>query len=289
MVSVLSAARAVYCGLSAAACSNPILYPIARCKITRYTIIGSGAAGIAAVESIRSIDAGAEIDLLGAERSGYYSRPGLAYYLTGELNEKQLFPFREQDFNKLGVRPKTAPVDKILPEQHLVELRDGSYLGYDRLLIATGASAASINIPGINLKGVVKLDNLADAQRILGQARRRRKAVVVGGGITALEIVEGLVARGVKTHYFLRGDRYWHNVLDETESRIIEGRLKEHGTGRQVVKTTWVAMVVDLQLNPRTRAYRGWQGGPTGGERCAVDVKHSAIMQHAAGRVANGG
>ena len=208
---------------------SPILYPIARCKITRYTIIGSGAAGIAAVESIRSIDAGAEIDLLGAERSGYYSRPGLAYYLTGELNEKQLFPFSEQDFNTLGVRPKTAPVDKILPEQHLVELRDGSYLGYDRLLIATGASAASINIPGINLKGVVKLDNLADAQRILGQARRRRKAVVVGGGITALEIVEGLVARGVKTHYFLRGDRYWHNVLDETESRIIEGRLKEHG------------------------------------------------------------
>jgi NADPH-dependent 2,4-dienoyl-CoA reductase/sulfur reductase-like enzyme len=52
---------------------------------------------------------------------------------------------------------------------------------------------------------------------------------VIGGGITALEIVEGLRARGVKTHYFLRGDRYWSNVLDETEAKIIEHRLKEEG------------------------------------------------------------
>ena len=166
---------------------------------------------------------------MSAEKSGYYSRPGLAYFLTGELNEKQLFPFSAQDFNALGVHPQIAQVKKILPEQHLVELQDGGYLGYDRLLIATGACAARVNIPGADLKGVVKLDNLSDAQQILAQARRRRTAVVVGGGITALEIVEGLVARGVKTHYFLRGDRYWPNVLDEIESRIVEGRLKDHG------------------------------------------------------------
>jgi NAD(P)H-nitrite reductase large subunit len=166
---------------------------------------------------------------LSAEKSGYYSRPGLAYYLTGELNEKQLFPFSAQDFNALGVHPQIAQVKKLLPEQHLVELQDGGYLGYDRLLIATGACAARVNIPGADLKGVVKLDNLIDAQQMMAQARRRRTAVVVGGGITALEIVEGLVSRGVKTHYFLRGDRYWHNVLDEIESRIVEGRLKDHG------------------------------------------------------------
>lgn len=171
----------------------------------------------------------ADISLLSAERSGYYSRPGLAYYLTGELNEKQLFPFSNEDFHALDVHPQFGLVQRIHPQQHLVELQENKFLGYDRLLIATGASAARVNLPGVNLKGVLKLDNLSDAQKILSLARRRRTAVVVGGGITALEIVEGLVARGVKTHYFLRGDRYWHNVLDETESRIVEGRLKEHG------------------------------------------------------------
>jgi NAD(P)H-nitrite reductase large subunit len=53
--------------------------------------------------------------------------------------------------------------------------------------------------------------------------------MVVGGGITALELVEGLVARGVKVHYLLRGDRYWGNVLDEQESKIVEHRLQEEG------------------------------------------------------------
>jgi NAD(P)H-nitrite reductase large subunit len=79
------------------------------------------------------------------------------------------------------------------------------------------------------LDGVVKLDDMDDARRILKGCRRGRMAVVVGGGITALEIVEGLRARHVRTHYFLRGERYWGNVLDETESRIIEGRLREEG------------------------------------------------------------
>ncbi|MGW8226254.1 MAG: NAD(P)/FAD-dependent oxidoreductase [Anaerolineales bacterium] len=200
-----------------------------RFSIRRYVIIGSGAAGIAALESIRVADATAEIVLLSEERHGYYSRPGLAYYLTGELNESQLFPFSAQDFKQLGVYPQQARVVRILPDQHVVELQNGGHLRYDRLLIATGATAAKVDIPGASLEGVVKLDNLDDARQILSRARRRQVAVVVGGGITALEIVEGLVAKGVKTHYFLRRERYWHNVLDEIESRIVEERLGEHG------------------------------------------------------------
>ena len=51
----------------------------------------------------------------------------------------------------------------------------------------------------------------------------------MGGGITALEIVEGLVTHGMKVHYLLRGDRYWSNVLDERESHIVEERLQAEG------------------------------------------------------------
>jgi NAD(P)H-nitrite reductase large subunit len=51
----------------------------------------------------------------------------------------------------------------------------------------------------------------------------------VGGGITALELVEGLRLRGMKVHYLLRGDRYWSNILDEQESRIVERRLQKEG------------------------------------------------------------
>lgn len=194
-----------------------------------HVIIGTGPAGIAAAEAIRSQNAYATITLIGDEPHGYYSRPGLAYYLTGELPEKGLYPFTQADFQKLNLRLIHTRVRAIYPHEHQLENQAGKRLTYDRLLIATGARAATVDLPGMNLEGVVKLDNLDDARRILKSARKARSAVVVGGGITALEIVEGLVARGVKTHYFLRGERYWSNVLDETESRIVEHRLQEEG------------------------------------------------------------
>src|SRR6185369_1175778 len=113
--------------------------------------------------------------------------------------------------------------------EHLLELNDQSTVSYDRLLIAVGAQAMPLDVPGAELEGVLKLDHMSDAKLILKQARRGKTAVVVGGGITALELAEGLLARGMKVHYLLRGDRYWSNVLDEQESHIVEHRLQEEG------------------------------------------------------------
>ena len=198
-------------------------------RLRRYVIVGSGAAGIAAAEGIRSHDPTGEVIVICEEPAGYYSRPGLAYVLTGELPERGIFPFTEADFKALGIHRLCTRVVRIRPELHEILLDNGKAIRFDRLLIATGSTAQLSNVPGNELQGVVKLDNLDDAQRILKYCRGNRKAVVVGGGITALEIVEGLVSRGVTTTYFLRGDRYWSNVLDETESRIVEHRLEEDG------------------------------------------------------------
>lgn len=198
-------------------------------RLRRYVILGSGAAGIAAAEAIRSQDRAGEIILLSEEQQGYYSRPGLAYFLTGEIPERGLFPFSEADFKSLGVRRLCARAVRIRPGQHEILLDTGQTLRFDRLLIATGSTAEITSVPGNRLKGVVKLDNIDDAHQILKYCRGNRSAVVVGGGITALEIVEGLVSRKVSTTYFLRGERYWSNVLDETESRIVERRLEEDG------------------------------------------------------------
>jgi NAD(P)H-nitrite reductase large subunit len=195
----------------------------------KYVIIGSGVAGIAAIEAIRSVDAIGEIHMVGDDPYGYYSRPGLAYYLTGELHDKALFPRTAEDYRRMKFRFVKGRVSKIMREAHALELDGGTSVFYDRLLIAVGAQAVPLDVPGANLEGVLKLDHMQDAKRILKLARRGRTAVVVGGGITALELVEGLLARGVKVHYLLRGDRYWSNVLDEQESRIIEHRLQEDG------------------------------------------------------------
>jgi NAD(P)H-nitrite reductase large subunit len=197
--------------------------------MTRHLILGTGVAGIAAIEAIRSVDSNSEIVLLGDDPFGYYSRPGLAYYLTGEMMEKNLFPFTTADFERLNIRYVKGRAAKILSNEKMIELEARSRLAYDRLLIAVGAQAVRLTVPGAELEGVVKIDHMADARHILQLTRKTRRAVVVGGGITALELVEGLISQRVKVTYLLRGDRYWSNVLDEQESHLVEKRLKEEG------------------------------------------------------------
>jgi nitrite reductase (NADH) large subunit len=195
----------------------------------RYLIVGMGAAGVAAAETIRNQDATGEIVILSDDPHGYYSRPGLAYYLTGEVTERLLHPFSHHDFRRLNLRHVYAHATRLDLTGHQVETDRKQSLSYDRLLLATGSQAVDPTVPGIDLQGVVKLDHMDDARGILKLSRRSHVAVVVGGGITALEIVEGLKARGVQVHYFLRRDRYWSNVLDPTESQWIEHRLQEEG------------------------------------------------------------
>ena len=217
----------------------------------KYVIIGTGVAGIAAIEAIRSVDPQGEITLIGDDPHGYYSRPGLAYFLTGELHDKQLFPQMADEFRRLRFRYIKGLATHLTAAARRLELQDGSILDYDRLLLATGARAAPLTVPGAPLPGVVKLDHLDDARGILKFARRGKTAVVVGGGITALEIVEGLIARGVKVHYLLRGDRYWSNVLDAQESQIVERRLEDEG-----VRIHNHAEVIEIQGRNRVQAVR---------------------------------
>jgi NADPH-dependent 2,4-dienoyl-CoA reductase/sulfur reductase-like enzyme len=189
----------------------------------KYIIVGTGAAGLAAAETIHECDPDGEILIFGDDPYGFYSRPGVAYFLTGELAERQLSLSQGAGFCRIGVK-----VTAVHPESHLI-VADGKEFIYDRLLLATGSVAAPLTVPGADFKGVVKLDNIDDARNMIKMARTTRAAVVVGGGIIALEMVEGFIARGLKTHYLLRSNRYWPNVLDKEESEIVERRLKDHG------------------------------------------------------------
>lgn len=221
----------------------------------QYILVGAGVSSISAAQAIRSRDKSGEITIITDDREGYYSRPGLAYYLSGELAEKQLFPFSIADYQALRARFLRARVVRIDLQQCQVSLQDGTTLSYDRLLLATGARSIRLNLPLENLAGLFTLDTLEDARRLLRSARSGCSAVVIGGGITALEIVEGLLARGVNVHYFLRGDRYWSSVLDETESRLILQRLREHGV--RVHPRTEIAQVTGhrgMLTGVRTRA-----------------------------------
>jgi NAD(P)H-nitrite reductase large subunit len=197
--------------------------------MNRYVIVGTGVTGITALNTIRGIDPNAEISLVGDDPHGFYSRPGIAYYLNGEIPESQLPIYSKKEWKALKVRYIKGVATRLDTRNQLLEIDLANIIKYDRLLLATGSTAVPLTIPGAGLKGVVKLDDFDDTRRILSLARHAKYAVVVGGGIIAVELAEGLKARGVKVHYFLRGNRYWPNVLDENESHLLEHRLTEDG------------------------------------------------------------
>ncbi len=187
-----------------------------------HVLVGSGIAALSAAEAIRGVDARARITLVSDEPGPFYSRPGLAYLLTGAVPERQLSIRSKAEVSALHIERINARVQQVLPARHELRFTNGRMLGYDRLLIATGASSIAPAFPGADLDGVVALDGVDDARDFVGRAKKAQTAVVVGGGSTAIELAEGLQARGVETHYFLRGDRYWARVLDEEESALVE-------------------------------------------------------------------
>jgi NAD(P)H-nitrite reductase large subunit len=194
---------------------------------TRYVIVGNGPAGATAAQAIRERDSTGDIQIIGAERHPFYSRPGLAYYLTGQVPESALFSRPDKEYKRAGIKRMTATVRAVRP--HIVELADGRALPYDRLLLSVGAKAMRPELPGIDLEGVVTLDNLDDARHIVKLARKAARAVVVGGGITAVELAEGLAANKVHVQYLMRGERYWSSVLADHESQLVEARLQDDG------------------------------------------------------------
>lgn len=193
--------------------------------MNRYVLVGSGAASLAAAEEIRRAEPSARITVIAKESAGFYSRPGLAYLLTGAVPESQLELRTRGELTALRLERITDRATLIHPELQRVQLAGGREVGYDRLLLATGARSLAPDFAGATLEGVHRLDSLDQAMALVRAARRRRRAIVVGGGSTALELVDGLRARRVETHYFLRGERYWARTLAPEESALVEARL----------------------------------------------------------------
>ncbi|MBI4768879.1 MAG: FAD-dependent oxidoreductase [Chloroflexi bacterium] len=113
------------------------------------------------------------------------------------------------------------------PPTRQVHLADGRALHYDRLLLAVGNRAVLTKAPGEELEGVITLDTLDNARDLVRRARKARSAVVVGGGITAMEMVEGLHHNGAHTHYLLRRDLLWSTVFNQAESDRMIQRIRD--------------------------------------------------------------
>lgn len=197
--------------------------------MTRFVIIGNGAAGVSAAETIRLHDPQSAITILTAEPYRMYSRPGLAYIVTNTIAPHQVVARTAAWYKERQIALIQARAERLDTEGQMVFLEDSRSLAYDRLLIATGARAVWPPYVDPAMKGVVFLDTLDGTKALMRAARRARRGVVIGGGITALELTEGFVHQRVDTHYFLRGDRLWSRVFTQAEGQILAHHMQAEG------------------------------------------------------------
>ncbi|RME48182.1 MAG: 4Fe-4S dicluster domain-containing protein [Chloroflexi bacterium] len=195
----------------------------------RYLILGNGAAGISAAEEIRRRDPIGEITILTHEPYPAYSRPGIAYLILDQVSEKHLISRSREHYERLGLELVYGRATRIDPSARQVHLDDGRSLPYDRLLLAVGSRPARARMPGNDLDGVITFDTIDSARDLMRRARKAHAAVVIGGGITAMEMVEGLHHQGVHTHYLLRRDRIWSSVFNREESNMMAERITNMG------------------------------------------------------------
>ena len=135
----------------------------------------------------------------------------MPYYIGDVIKDyKRLVIRTPEAFGKTGIDVKIKTrVEDIDPQKGLLRLSDDSSIPYDILVMATGAEATRLDIPGADLDGVFVLRNLTDALRIKSYLNERecRKAVLIGGGFIAMEMCEALRNLGIATTVMIRGCR----------------------------------------------------------------------------------
>jgi 3-phenylpropionate/trans-cinnamate dioxygenase ferredoxin reductase subunit len=164
-----------------------------------FIIAGAGLAGAKAAETLRGEGFDGRLVLIGAESERPYERPPLSKdYLRGDAARGTIYVhpegfYAEHDIElKLGRRA----VELDLRERELV-LDDGEWLGYDRLLLATGAEPRRLAIPGSELDGVLYLRSVADCDVLRGRLDRGGSVVVVGAGWIGCEVAASARIRGL--------------------------------------------------------------------------------------------
>ncbi len=239
-----------------------------------FLIIGAGAAGNMAAETLRRGGFAGRILMLTEEDERPYDRPNLSKdFITGKAGEEWL-PLRGPKFYpaqsiELLTGKKVVALDAA---KKSVRLADGEEIRFDKALIATGGSPRLLSIPGGTGDGCLALRTTADARAVLAVAAPAKKVAIVGAGFIGLELATSLRDRGLEVTVIapealplarVFGDRIGAKIKAMHESRgvrMLMGTAVQGisgGVGAKVITTPGAKVeadfvVVGLGIQPNT-------------------------------------
>jgi NAD(P)H-nitrite reductase large subunit len=199
--------------------------------MTRYVIVGNGVAGMAAIGGIRQHDQHGSITLVAAEPHPTYFRAALSEWMHGAIDEAKLQVRPAAFYARHAVRTIQDVAVRVDVEGRRLHLAGGEELGWDRLLIATGAEPWAPPWPGRQLDGFFTYRTFEDSAAIRDRVQRRPDlpAVIAGGGILGLEFAWDCHGLGVDAVMLVRDDRVGSPIFDRGAGEAIGRRLTDAG------------------------------------------------------------
>jgi 3-phenylpropionate/trans-cinnamate dioxygenase ferredoxin reductase component len=197
-----------------------------------HIIVGASLAGAKAAETLREEGFEGRVVLVGAEDERPYERPPLSKdYLRGEVGREKVYVhdegyYAEHDVHlRLGRTAVSLDVTK-----SELELDDGERVGYDKLLLTTGAEPRRLAIPGAELDGVLYLRSVQDSDALRARLDRGGAVVVVGAGWIGAEVAASARQRGLEVTVIEPGSVPLERVLGAEVGAIYRDIHTDHGT-----------------------------------------------------------
>lgn len=193
-----------------------------------YVIIGNGIAGITCARHLRKYDAEASILVISGESEHFFSRTALMYIYMGHMQFQHTKPYEDWFWKKNRIQLKKTWITAIDTKQKTLTSDSGELIPYGKLIIATGSKPASIGWKGEELQGVQGLYSLQDLELMEKNTQDIQRAVIVGGGLIGIEMVEMLKSRSIDVTFLVREKNFWDTVLPTEEAQLINRHIRAH-------------------------------------------------------------
>jgi NAD(P)H-nitrite reductase large subunit len=185
--------------------------------MSRIVIIGASISGHTAAVKLREIDKGSSITLLTEESYPLYDRRRFFDFLTGSIEEKDIFLSNEDFYQRHNINfLKDKKVISLNTEKRTVYFKEKDSIEYDYLIIASGRKPTLPEMPGAKKPGVFTLYLLDDYKEFLKYIISE-SVCVVGSNQIALSLARAIVSR-----YKIEVKLICSENLGETDSEGIE-------------------------------------------------------------------
>jgi len=229
-----------------------------------FVILGAGAAGNTAAETLRRQGFAGRIVLITEEAERPYDRPNLSKdFITGKAGEDWL-PLRGPKFYAAqGIELLTGRrVVSLDPVKKTARFEDGETLSFDKALLATGGSPRMLGIPGGDGEGCYFLRTAADARVLLAAALQQKSAVLVGAGFISLELAGSLRERGLAVTVVAPEALPLAGILGERVGAYLKSLHEKKGVtflmGRTLTRIEGTVGAKSLILSDGTRLEAGF-------------------------------